>query len=113
MEQSRESENEFEREQEAAAAAEAAGIGGRVTSDDPTELELDTDVADRAVLEGGGGESEGFELAEAELEEHAAHGDSHSAGRILEDADLLSDGDGEAERGAEAGEADSEAPADA
>jgi hypothetical protein len=39
----------------------------------------------RAVSEGGGGEAEGFELAEKELIEHASHGDSgpdpsHSAG---------------------------------
>ena len=30
----------------------------------------------RAVSEGGGGEAEGFELAEEELIEHASHGDS-------------------------------------
>ncbi len=30
----------------------------------------------RAVREAGGGESEGFELAEEELIEHASHGDS-------------------------------------
>ena len=29
----------------------------------------------RAVSEGGGGEAEGFELAEEELIEHASHGD--------------------------------------
>ena len=29
----------------------------------------------RAVREGGGGEAEGFELAEEELIEHASHGD--------------------------------------
>ncbi len=29
----------------------------------------------RAVKEGGGGEAEGFELAEEELIEHASHGD--------------------------------------
>lgn len=52
----------------AAAAAEAGAIGGYVEdeSDDPAE---------RAVLEGGGGEAEGFEEAEAELVEHASHGD--------------------------------------
>ncbi len=30
----------------------------------------------RAVREAGGGESEGFEMAEEELVEHASHGDS-------------------------------------
>ena len=32
----------------------------------------------RAVKEAGGGESEGFELAEQELIEHASHGDQHT-----------------------------------
>ena len=34
----------------------------------------------------GGGESEGFELAEQELIEHASHGDGHSPSRIMRDA---------------------------
>jgi hypothetical protein len=37
----------------------------------------------RAVEEAGGGESEGFELAEADLIEHASHGDDRSSTRIL------------------------------
>lgn len=83
-----ESESEFEAEEEQAAAAEAARIGGRV-SDYPASDSDDSenDPAERPLIEAGEGESEGFELAEAELEEHASHGDSHSAGRILEDAD--------------------------
>jgi hypothetical protein len=40
----------------------------------------------RAVEEAGGGESEGFELAERELIEHASHGDGHSPARIMRDA---------------------------
>ena len=40
----------------------------------------------RAVEEAGGGESEGFELAEAELIEHASHGDEHNPFRIIRDA---------------------------
>jgi hypothetical protein len=40
----------------------------------------------RAVDEGGGGESEGFELSEAELIEHASHGDDHSTRPIMRDA---------------------------
>jgi hypothetical protein len=40
----------------------------------------------RAVEEAGGGESEGFELAEAELIEHASHGDEHTPSRIMQDA---------------------------
>ena len=41
----------------------------------------------RAVEEAGGGESEGFELAEQELIEHASHGDDHAPSRILRDAE--------------------------
>ncbi len=40
----------------------------------------------RAVEEGGGGQSEGFELAEQELIEHASHGDEHTPSRIIRDA---------------------------
>jgi hypothetical protein len=43
----------------------------------------------RAVEEAGGGESEGFELAEQELIEHASHGDEHRPARIMRDADGL------------------------
>ena len=38
-----------------------------------------------AVDEAGGGESEGFELAEQELIEHASHGDEHTPARIIRD----------------------------
>jgi hypothetical protein len=41
----------------------------------------------RAVEEAGGGESEGFELAEQELIEHTSHGDDHAPSRILRDAE--------------------------
>ena len=41
----------------------------------------------RAVDEAGGGESEGFELAEQELIEHASHGDDHAPSRITRDAE--------------------------
>lgn len=52
-----------------AAAAEAARIGGPPPDDPPG------DPADRPVIEGGEGEAEGFELAEAELIDNAEHGD--------------------------------------
>jgi hypothetical protein len=57
-------------EEEEAAAAEAAGIGGEAPrdSDDPAEQPL---------AEAGEGESEGFELAERQLEDIASHGDEH------------------------------------
>jgi hypothetical protein len=40
----------------------------------------------RAVEEAGGGESEGFELAEQDLIDHASHGDQHTPARIMRDA---------------------------
>jgi hypothetical protein len=54
--------------EEANAAAEAGEIGGP-TPDEPG------DEAMRPVYEAGGGEEEGFELAEADLVENATHGD--------------------------------------
>jgi hypothetical protein len=65
-----ERDEEFVEEEEAEAAKEAAGIGGTVPkdTDDPAEAPL---------LEGGEGESEGFELAEKDLEDIAEHGDEH------------------------------------
>jgi hypothetical protein len=39
-----------------------------------------------AVEEAGGGESEGFELTERELIEHASHGDEQALARIMYDA---------------------------
>lgn len=39
--------------------------------------------SERSVAEGGGGEAEGFELAEQLLQEHASHGDQQSAHAVL------------------------------
>jgi hypothetical protein len=61
-------EDVVERE-ESAAAAEAGSIGGRR---DPS-----SDEAERPVSEAGGGEAEGFELAEDELRDEAEHGEGH------------------------------------
>jgi hypothetical protein len=105
------SESEFEAEQEKEAAAEAAAIGGRVSSEPPTEYERELSEADRPVIEAGEGEAEGFELSEMELEEHASHGDEHAARRIIEDAALL-DEDEQSERGSY-GEGDEERDPDA
>lgn len=69
----------FEQDETDAAAAEAARIGG-VAGDE------DLDPAMRPVIESGGGEAEGFELAEDALVEHASHGDQQSAHAILHDA---------------------------
>lgn len=62
------------REQAEAAAAEAAAIGGRPSSEPPSQDE--PDEAGRPVAEGGGGEAEGFEEAERELIEHSSQATS-------------------------------------
>jgi hypothetical protein len=54
--------------EEEAAAAEAGAIGGPAPDED-------VDPEMRAVYEGGGGEAEGFEMAEQELIENASHGE--------------------------------------
>jgi hypothetical protein len=64
------------RREEGAAEAEAGGIGGR-------RPDYEGDEADRPLEEGGEGEAEGFELAERDLEESAAHGE----GRYSPEAD--------------------------
>lgn len=48
--------------------------------DDPVDPAL------APLIEAGEGESEGFELAEADLIEHAEHGDEHSTQPIWRDA---------------------------
>jgi hypothetical protein len=108
------SDSEFEAEQEKQAAAEASAIGGRASSEPPTEFERELSEADRPVIEAGEGESEGFELSEYELQEHASHGDEHAARRIIEDAALLDEDEPLEERhAAEAGEGDAEHDPDA
>jgi hypothetical protein len=99
-----ESESDFEREEEEAAAADAAAIGGRVSDEPPMEDDPEADPAQRPLVEAGEGESEGFELAERELIEHASHGDQHAARRVIEDAD----GFDEDARATDGGEADQE-----
>lgn len=64
--------------EEELAAAEARRIGGPAPAsegDGPEDPEADEDPSMRAVREAGGGEAEGFEEAERELIENAAHGD--------------------------------------
>ena len=65
-----ERDEDFIEDEEAEAAREAAAIGGKVQADtdDPAEAPL---------IEAGEGESEGFELAEKDLEDIAEHGDEH------------------------------------
>jgi hypothetical protein len=57
----------------------------------------------RPVEEAGEGESEGFELAERELIDHASHGDQHAAEHVLRDAPAP-----EGDHSPEGGEADHE-----
>jgi hypothetical protein len=61
----------------------------------------------RAVEEAGGGESEGFELAEQELVEHTSHGDGHAPSRIMRAAAAETEEDDQ-----DYGEADEELGAD-
>ncbi len=79
------------------------------------ELELRRREERRAVEEAGGGESEGFELAEQELIEHASHGDEHTPTRIMLDAaserETAGPAGGEADQGVY-GEADEECKPD-
>ena len=63
------SDDEIARREAERAAAEAAAIGG-----DPGPPDV-RDPAARPVYEHGGGESEGFELAEEALRDAAEHGD--------------------------------------
>jgi hypothetical protein len=58
------------REEEAAAAEEAGEIGGYAPKDSE-------DPAQQPLAEAGQGESEGFEIAEKQLEDNASHGDQH------------------------------------
>jgi hypothetical protein len=68
----------YEQEEADAAAAEAAQIGGFIDDDG-------VDPAQRAVIEAGGGVSEGFEQAEQALIDHASHADQQAAHAILHD----------------------------
>jgi hypothetical protein len=62
------------------------GMSHDVPPDPILELAERRRLERSAVEEAGGGESEGFELAEQELIEHASHGDEHTPARILRDA---------------------------
>jgi hypothetical protein len=55
-------------------------------SDPRLDLDERRRMEREAVDEAGGGESEGFELAERELIEHTSHGDEHAPAKIARDA---------------------------
>jgi hypothetical protein len=81
-----------------------------MTDDERYILSLETRRREerRAVEEAGGGVSEGFELAEDDLVEHASHGDDEMTARILRDAGTLVEERG----GAVYAEADGDPPLD-
>lgn len=99
-----EEEPDFETREEQAAAAEAAAIGGRrpdVGGVDPSEQ---VDEALRPVYEAGGGEEDGFELAERDLIRNASHDD----GEAFPERDAFTPERESDEASVEYGEADEE-----
>lgn len=66
---------DFVTRQEREAAAEAAAIGGQMPDVGGADTSETIDDAMRPVYEAGGGDSEGFELAEHDLVRNASHDD--------------------------------------
>ena len=89
-------------EQERAAAEEALAVGGGAPREDEAE------ESERALIEAGQGESEGFELAEEDLIANA----SHEADSPPDPSNLAGQPEGPGPQG-EYGEADTEANPDA
>ncbi len=84
-----------------------------LSPDDPLlDLEARRREARRAVDEAGGGQSEGFELAEQELIEHTSHADEHTPARIMRDASSDDSAADDPPGGPVYGEADEELKAD-
>jgi hypothetical protein len=75
----------------------------------PNDPDDPVDPALEPLIEAGQGESEGFEQADAELIDHARHGDQHNTTPIVEDAADFEEAE---DPGAEYGEADEEPPRD-
>ena len=103
-----EEEPDLETREERAAAAEAAAIGGSgpdVGGVDPSEK---AGEALRPVYEAGGGEEDGFELAERDLIRNASHDD----GEGFPELDAFTPEAEADEAGVEYGEADEEEPHD-
>ena len=89
------------RREEAAAAREAGGIGGRTPEYEGEEGGEATEE-ERALIEGGEGVEEGFEIAEEDLRETASHGENRYDPNAAGFGDEESAGDADAV----AGEAD-------
>lgn len=95
---------DLETREEWAAAAQARAIGGRPQAGLGGAGGEKIDEAMRAVYEAGGGESEGFELAEHDLERNATHDD----GGGMPERDAFTPEHESDRGGAEYGEADEE-----
>jgi hypothetical protein len=83
------------RQEEDAAAAEAGRIGGRKPEYED-EDGLPVDEEDRALIEGGEGVEEGFEIAESDLRETASHSDNRYDPEAHDFGDEESAGEGDA-----------------
>ncbi|MES1193333.1 MAG: hypothetical protein ABUM26_03340 [Solirubrobacterales bacterium] len=101
--------DDFVAAEEAAAAAEASAIGG------PRLDDAHGDEAFEAVAEAGGGESEGFELAEEQLIDNATHGGGRAdpigdafTPEVESDERTVVDGEADAERVSELDEDDTD-----
>ena len=101
-------EPDFATRQEWEAAAEARAIGGSRADAGGVDPEEQVDEALRPVYEAGGGEAEGFELAERDLVRNASHDD----GAAYPERDAFTPERETDRSGAEYGEADEEEPPD-
>ena len=86
------------RREEAAAAREAGGIGGR-TPEYEGEEGGPAPEEDRAVIEGGEGVEEGFEVSEGDLRDAATHGENRYDPAARDFGDEESAGDADAVSG--------------
>jgi hypothetical protein len=102
-------EPDLETREERAAAAEARAIGGPPAREGLAGTGEEVDEALRPVYEAGGGEAEGFELAELDLERNATHDD----GAGFPEGDAFAPERESDVAAAEYGEADEEEPPDA
>jgi len=103
-----EEEPDFATREEWAAAAEARAIGGAGPDVGGPDPEEPIDEALRPVYEAGGGEAEGFELAERDLVRNASHDD----GEGFPELDGFTPETESDRASAEYGEADEEEPPD-
>ncbi len=108
MERYDENDPDFATREEWAAARDAAAIGGSSPDVGPADPSEAVDPAMRAVYEAGGGEEEGFELAERDLVRNASHDD----GGGYPERDAFTPEHESDQSPAEYGEADAEAPPD-